>query len=75
MVDLTTCATVLKHCAQKLNYRVSYKWSKVLFMSCGDTVIGIGFVFNAGLIAGICGFFYEYECGNTAKLLNSQSSL
>lgn len=44
-------------------------------MSCGDTVIGIGFVFNAGLIAGICGFFYEYECGNTAKLLNSQSSL
>lgn len=41
-------------------------------MSCGDTIYNtIGFIFNAGLIAGICGVFCEYECGNTAKLLNS----
>lgn len=43
-------------------------------MSCDHTVI-VGFVFNVGFFAGVCGGFYEYECGNTAKLLNSQSSL
>lgn len=43
-------------------------------MSCDDTVI-IGFVFNVSFVAGVCGGFYGYDCGNIAKLLNSQSPL